>query len=64
MHQIGINCLRQLPRLLLSGYTLNQFKVNNKDNWTTSLTSSDVFIINFEQVSQIILVLLLLILNK
>ena len=39
----------------------NLFKVNNKD---TRTTSSGVFIVNFEMISHIALVFLLLILNK
>ena len=39
------------------------FKINNKDTRTTSMTSSGVFIVNFEHTSYLILVFLLLTLN-
>ena len=35
------------------------FKVNNKDTRTTSVTSSGVFIVNFEHISRLALVFLL-----
>ena len=40
------------------------FKINNKDTRAMSMMFSDVFIINFEQVSHIVLVFPLMILNK
>ena len=40
------------------------FKVNNKEDRTTSPMSIDVFFIKFEQPSHIVLVFLLLILKK
>ena len=45
--------------------TINMFKVNNKDNSTTQLTSrrSGVFLVNFEDISHLVLVFLLLTLN-
>ena len=39
-------------------------KVDNKDTWTTSVTSFYVFIVNFERMSQLFLLFLLLTLNK
>ena len=42
----------------------NLFKVNNKEIRTTSMTSLYGFMVNFEQISNIILVFLFLILNK
>ena len=35
------------------------FKVNNKDTRTTSMTSG-IFVVNFEQIAQLLLVFLLL----
>ena len=39
------------------------FKVNNKDTRTTSDVVNYVFIVNFEHISRLVLVLLLLTLN-
>ena len=41
----------------------NLFKVINKDTRMTSWRRSDVFIVNFEQISRIVMVFPLLILN-
>ena len=41
----------------------NLFKVINKDTRMTSWRRSDVFIVNFEQISHIVMVFPLLILN-
>ena len=38
-------------------------KVNNKDNRTKSMMSSGVFIVNFEHISHLVLLFLLLTLN-
>ena len=40
------------------------FKVNNKNIRTTSMRRSDVFVINFEHISFLFLVFLLLTLNN
>ena len=42
----------------------NIFKVNNKNTRTTPMTFSGIFIVNFEHISLLFLVLLLLDLNK
>ena len=42
----------------------NLFKVNNKDAKTTSVMPFGVFIVNFEQISHIVLVVPLLTLHK
>ena len=42
----------------------NLLKVNNKDAKTTSVMPFGVFIVNFEQISHIVLVVPLLTLNK
>ena len=34
----------------------NPFKINNKEHWKDIITDADVFIVNFEQISQIVLV--------
>ena len=40
------------------------FKINNKDTRTTLCCRSDVFIVNFEHISHLVLVFLLLILSR
>ena len=45
-------------------FKINMFKVNNKDTSTTSWRRSGVFILNFEHISHLFLVFLLLTLNK
>ena len=42
----------------------NVFKVNNKDTRTMPLASSGVFVVNFEHISHLVLVFLLLNLSR
>ena len=42
----------------------NRLKVNNKNTRTVSLSSSDIFIVNFEHISHLFLLFLLSTFNK
>ena len=55
-------CSKLIVETLEQGVKL--FKVNNKDTRTTPLASFCVFIVNFENISNLVLVFLLLTLSR
>ena len=62
--QLTITCSRSIIKALEQGVNYVMVKVNNKNIGTTSCSRSDVFIFNFEHVSCLVLMFLLLIFNK